>query len=226
MKFGVLLSGCGVYDGSEIHESVLTILAINKRGFSAEFIAPDVEQHHVINHLDGNEIAGSRNVRIESARIARGPVSTPEPHLVSKIDALVMPGGFGAAKNWTKWAFDGPEGAILPEVQSFIQSVHKAKKPIGALCMSPTTIARALRGVANATLTVGTTSAESPYDIAAISAGIESMGNSAAMAGVEEMVVDETNLLATTPCYMMNASISQIQIGIEKVIDQLVAWVR
>jgi enhancing lycopene biosynthesis protein 2 len=127
-KFGVLLSGCGVYDGAEIHEAVSVLLALDKMGIEAVCIAPDVEQHHVINHLTGEEMPEKRNVLVEAARIARGAITEISKVNVDELDALVMPGGFGVAKNFTKWAFEGPKGAILESVKNLIQAFYKAKK--------------------------------------------------------------------------------------------------
>ncbi len=71
-KFAVVLSGCGVYDGAEIQEATLSMLAIAKQGCRYEIFAPDTKQHHVINHITGDEMEESRNVLVEAARIARG----------------------------------------------------------------------------------------------------------------------------------------------------------
>jgi enhancing lycopene biosynthesis protein 2 len=220
-KFGVLLSGCGVYDGAEIHEAVSVLLALDKMGIEAVCIAPDVEQHHVINHLTGEEMPEKRNVLVEAARIARGAITEISKVNVDELDALVMPGGFGVAKNFTKWAFEGPKGAILESVKNLIQAFYKAKKPIGAVCMSPTTVAKALEGMANVQLTIGNTIEKSPYDIKAISEGINATGNVAVMASVNDVFVDTANKIVTSPCYMMEATISQIYAGAEKTIEKL-----
>jgi enhancing lycopene biosynthesis protein 2 len=220
-KFGVLLSGCGVYDGAEIHEAVSVLLALDKMGIEAVCIAPDVEQHHVINHLTGEEMPEKRNVLVEAARIARGAITEISKVNVDELDALVMPGGFGVAKNFTKWAFEGPNGAILESVKNLIQAFYKAKKPIGAVCMSPTTVAKALEGMANVQLTIGNTIEKSPYDIKAISEGINATGNVAVMASVNDVFVDTANKIVTSPCYMMEATISQIYAGAEKTIEKL-----
>ena len=116
-KIGVLLHGCGVFDGTEIQEAVLTLLAIKEAGADYVCFAPDVPQHHVLNHITGAEMPESRNVLIESARIARGAIVSINDINLSELDGLVMPGGFGTAKNITKWAFEGPSGDILKEVK-------------------------------------------------------------------------------------------------------------
>jgi enhancing lycopene biosynthesis protein 2 len=162
-----------------------------------------------------------RNVLVEAARIARGAITEISKVNVDELDALVMPGGFGVAKNFTKWAFEGPNGAILESVKNLIQAFYKAKKPIGAVCMSPTTVAKALEGMANVQLTIGNTIEKSPYDIKAISEGINATGNVAVMASVNDVFVDTANKIVTSPCYMMEATISQIYAGAEKTIEKL-----
>ncbi|NJN26538.1 MAG: isoprenoid biosynthesis glyoxalase ElbB [Cyclobacteriaceae bacterium] len=148
MKIAVIFSGSGVYDGTEIHEGVFTLLAIKKAGAEAVCFAPNIDQHHVINHITGEEMPETRNVLVEAARIARGDIHDLALFDADKMDALVLPGGFGAAKNLTKWAFSGPEGEINAQVKAAILSMAKAKKPIAGLCMGPTVIAKALEKVA------------------------------------------------------------------------------
>ncbi|MFY0672896.1 MAG: isoprenoid biosynthesis glyoxalase ElbB [Bacteroidia bacterium] len=226
LKIGVILSGCGVYDGSEIHESVLTLLAIDKHGAQAVCFAPNIDQHHVINHIDGSEMKEKRNVLIEAARIARGAIEPLDNFDANEIDALVIPGGFGAAKNLSKWAFEGPNGEINEETKQAINSVYEAKKPIGAMCMGPTVVAKALaHRQLGQKLTVGTTSSPSPYDIEAISNGMNATGAKAQMAEVFDVVVDKENRIVTSPCYMMEASIAMINEGIEKCIAEMIELV-
>lgn len=226
-KIGVILSGCGVYDGAEIHESVLTLLAIDLAGAQAICFAPDIAQHHVINHTNGEEMNESRNVLVEAARIARGDIQ-PLSHLdMNSLDALAIPGGFGAAKNLTKWAFEGPDGAIDPLVQKSILQAVELKKPILAMCMGPTVVAKALTNSGiHVQLTVGTTAASSPYDIAAVSEGMTACGATAVMKTIEEIQVDEENKIVSIPCYMMEATVGQvyknIQAGVEALVSLLV----
>jgi enhancing lycopene biosynthesis protein 2 len=223
MKIGVLLSGCGVYDGSEIQEAVFTLLSIDEHGAQAICFAPDMEQHHVLNHLSGEEINEKRNVLVEAARIARGNIKDIRSISVNDFDALVIPGGFGAAKNLTKWAFSGPDGEIVPEVKKLIADAVRAGKPIAALCMGPTVVARALQdsGI-KATLSVGSTAEKSPYDIAAISAGMEKAGAVAELKTVREIAVDAQHKIVSAPCYMMDASIREIRENVKQAIDKLV----
>lgn len=223
MKVGVLLAGCGVYDGSEIHEAVFTLLALNQRGAEVVCMAPDVEQHHVIDHRTGNEMNEKRNVLTESARIARGAIEPIDAVDFDALDALVVPGGFGAAKNLNKWALSGPDGDILPEVKQLIVDVVKAKKPLAGLCMGPTVIAKALEGSGvRPRLTVGSTEKPSPYDIAGISGGMESIGAHTTMRTLDEVEVDDEHLIVTAPCYMMEGSITDIHDNIQRAIGELV----
>ena len=222
MKIGVILSGSGVFDGSEIHEAVFTLLAIDQNRAEAILFAPNKTQHHVINHLDGTEMPESRNVLIESARIARGSIKDLKEIDLSQIDALVFPGGFGAAKNLNTWALNGPDSTIDEQVQKVILDAVAKKMPIVALCMGPTVIAKALEGTnIKATLTVGTTEASSPYDIKGIAEGIDKVGGKAVMKTVHQIAVDSENRIISAPCYMMEGSISDIYNNINEAIEKL-----
>jgi enhancing lycopene biosynthesis protein 2 len=226
MKIAVLLSGCGVYDGAEIHESVLTLLALDKAGVETFCIAPDVEQSHVVNHLDGSEMKERRNILIEAARIARGNVRALSTVNLSEFDGLAIPGGFGVAKNFTKWAFSGPDGEIMPEIKHFLSECIRGGKPIAALCMSPVVLAKALEGTeVKLKLTVGNLEEASPYDIGGISAGISKTGAIPNMCGKTDLIFDDLNNIVTSPCYMMEASISEVYEGIEKTMSKLVEMV-
>ncbi|MCS6832828.1 MAG: isoprenoid biosynthesis glyoxalase ElbB [Flammeovirgaceae bacterium] len=224
MNIAVLLSGCGVYDGTEIHEAVLTLLAIAQQGAKAVCVAPNYDQHHVINHLTGKEMSEKRNVLVESARIARGEIQDVSQVDTSSLDALMLPGGFGTAKNFTKWAFQGEKGEIQPVIKTFIQHFVKEKKPIGAVCMSPTTVAKALEGTGiRPTLTVGNTGESSPYDIKSISEGMERIGVNVVMCPKIGLIVDKENNIVTSPCYMLEASIVEVYEGIRKTVAELIA---
>ncbi len=203
----VLLSGCGVFDGAEIHESVATLLALSKAGAQYTIAAPDRAQHHVINHLDGTEMEETRNIRVEAARIARGNVLSIEDVDVSTFDALFLPGGFGAAKNFCSFAFEGAEANVQPDVQHLVQSFHDAGKPIGAVCIAPAVLALCLR---KGTLTIGS-------DEGTASA-LEALGATHQVCPVTEMVVDSTNKLVTAPAYMENAAIHEVAQGIERAV--------
>lgn len=223
MNIAVLLHGSGVYDGTEIHEAVFTLLAIEEAGHEYQCIAPDIEQHHVINHLNGEEMDEKRNVLIESARIARGDVMELSKVKADDFDALLMPGGFGTAKNFTKWAFEGPNGDIVPSVKALVLDFVSSGKTIGALCMSPTTVAKALQGSEySARLTVGSTHEASPYDIGAISEGVNATGAQSEMKTVREIAIDPELKIVTAPCYMMEASITEVRNNITQAVNEVI----
>ncbi|MCG8581266.1 MAG: isoprenoid biosynthesis glyoxalase ElbB [Bacteroidales bacterium] len=203
----VILSGCGVYDGAEIHESVLSLLAIAKQGADYTIFAPDVEQYHVINHLKGEPADEKRNVLIEAARIARGAIQPLSEYKAANFDALILPGGFGAAKNLSTVAFDGPDCTVESETQRAVKETHAAGKPIGALCIAPAVIAKILGEV---TVTIGQDEGTAQ--------AIEAMGGNHEKTNHGEVVVDEANKIATTPCYMLDANILQIAEGADNVV--------
>jgi len=227
MKIGVLLSGNGVYDGAEIHETVLTLLAIDEAGAEWICLAPNYNQHHVVNHVTGEVMPETRNILVEAARIARGNIKDIDGFDISEIDGLVMPGGFGAAKNFSKWAFDGAEGEINPQIKDFLLAIIKAKKPIASLCVSPVVMAKALEGSGiTPKLTMGTDAAASPYDIIASHEGIATLGAQTKTKNITEILVDEENKIITAPCYMMEASIKQIRANVKMAIDKLIEMAR
>ena len=206
-RIAVVLSGCGVYDGAEIHESVLTLLALDRRGVAYQCFAPDVAQHHVVNHLTGEEQAESRNVLVESARIARGAVKPLAEYDPKDFDAIIFPGGFGAAKNLCSFAIDGPDASVEPSVGQAVQATRAADKPIGALCISPALMVKVL-GDVEVTIGSDTATAEA----------IGAMGGRHVVTGHGEVVVDRAVKLATSPCYMLDASVSQIAMGADNVV--------
>ena len=221
MKIGVLLSGCGVYDGAEIQEAVLTLLAIEEAGAEAVCIGVNADQHHVINHISGKEMPESRNMLVEAARIARGNINDIRSVEPAAIDALVIPGGFGSAKNFTTWAFNGPDGTILPEVKLLLVNLVNIGKPIAALCVSPVVVAKALEGAISSSLTIGSTAEASPYDIQGFASGLEQTGAITEMKTVHEIHVDTDHKIVTAPCYMMDANIAEIRSNIQQAITAL-----
>lgn len=226
MKIGVLLSGCGVYDGAEIQEAVLTMLAIESQGAEYVCIGINRNQHHVINHLDGSEMPESRNMLVEAARIARGKISDIHEIQPKDLDALVIPGGFGSAKNFTTWAFDGPNGTILPEVKLLLVNLYNIGKPIAALCVSPVVLAKAFEGISSEIhLSLGSTQAPSPFDINAFHQGISQLGITAEEKTVHEILIDKKHKIITAPCYMMEAKISEIQANINQAIGALLTLI-
>lgn len=224
MKIGILLSGCGVYDGAEIQESVLAMLAIKTNGADYQCISINKNQHHVINHLNGEELKEERNMMIESARIARGDVKEISEINPSNIDALVIPGGFGSAKNFTNWAFNGPDGEILPEVKLLIVNMINAGKPIAALCVSPVVVAKALEGSnIKSNLTLGNSVDNSPYTISDFHAGVEKLGANSTEKSISDILIDDSNRIITAPCYMFDASIDEVNNNINQAIKALIA---
>ena len=222
MNIGVLLSGNGVYDGAEIQEAVLTLLAIDEMGWNAVCISVDKPQHHVINHLSGEVMDESRNMLVEAARIARGQITPIDSISPADIDALVIPGGFGSAKNFTSWAFDGPESTILPEVKLLLVNLVNVGKPIVALCVSPVVVAKAFEGSSiHPTLSLGSASESSPYDINSFNEGLRATGAIAQERTIREVLIDPTNRIICAPCYMMEARITEIHENIQHALRAL-----
>jgi len=209
-KFAVVLSGNGVFDGSEIHEAVMTLYAIDRNDSDYQVFAPDVEQHHVMNHLTGEEMEEKRNVLIESARIARGNAKPLSDYSAKDYDALIIPGGFGAAKNLSSFAFEGTECIVNPELESAIKETHKAGKPIGALCIAPVILARVLDEVV---LTVGQDQGTTD--------ALTQMGALAVKTRARDIAVDKDNKIVTNACYMLDSSINDIAKGANKVVKAM-----
>jgi enhancing lycopene biosynthesis protein 2 len=209
-KIAVVLSGCGVYDGAEIHEAVLTLYAIAGNGAAYAIFAPDIDQHHVVNHLTGSEMDGSRNVLIESARIARGAIKALREFKGKDFDALIFPGGFGAAKNLSTFAFDGSNCRVNGDVETAIKEMISLGKPVGALCISPVILAKIL---GNVELTIG--------DDAGTISAIEEMGATHKATTHGEVVIDRQKKVVTTPCYMLDATITQIGEGANNVVKAM-----
>ncbi|EGQ9111455.1 isoprenoid biosynthesis glyoxalase ElbB [Vibrio alginolyticus] len=211
-KVAVILSGSGVYDGSEIHEAVLALYAIEKAGATWHCFAPNIDQLHVINHLTGDEMDETRNVLIESARIARGNIGDVAKLNVDEYDALLLPGGFGAAKNLTDFAVSGAECSINTHVAQACRAFANAKKPAGYLCISPVIIPMIYeQGVKG---TVGNDEA--------VSIAFNQMGGEHTTCPVEDIVFDEKHLVLSTPAYMLAENISQAASGIEKLVSKLI----
>ncbi len=217
-KIGVILSGSGVYDGSEIHESVITLLAIDRAGAEAVCMAPDINQMHVINHLTGEVAEGeSRNVLVESARIARGNIKNIKDVSIADFDALMLPGGFGAAKNLCDFAVNGPDCHVNPDVAKLVQDTVAASKPLAAICIAPALIAKVLGQSKSPALTIGT-----DEDTAG---ALQSMGAKHVSCPVREFVVDKENKIITSPAYMLAGNISEAAEGIEKTVKTLIEMI-
>ena len=226
MKIGVLLSGCGVYDGVEIQEAVLTLLAIEEMGDEAVCIAVDANQHHVINHISGEELPESRNMLVEAARISRGKIHNIRAIQPVDIDALVIPGGFGSAKTFSSWAFHGADGTILPEVKLLIVNLINVGKPIAALCVSPVVLALAMKNNSiPLSLSIGSTNEDSPYDILGFQEGIKQTGAAIQDKNVREILIDHDNKIVCAPCYMMDASILDVRLNVQSAMLALIQLV-
>lgn len=211
-KIAVILSGSGVFDGAEIHESVLALHAIEKQGASWHCFAPNIEQLHVINHITGEEMAETRNVLTEAARIARGNIEDVAKLNAEEFDALLLPGGFGAAKNLTDFAVNGAECCINTHVASACRAFAQARKPAGYLCIAPAIIPMIYdNGVKG---TIGN-------DDATASA-FNALGGEHITCEVDDIVFDEEHKVLSTPAYMLAGNISQAASGIEKLVSKLV----
>lgn len=211
ITIGVVLSGCGNQDGAEIHESVLTLWAIHKNGAEYQCFAPDIPQHHVLNFITGQEMAEQRNVLVESARIARGDIKDLREFKADNFDAIIFPGGLGAAKNLSSFAFDGPHCAVNAEVERVVKDMAGQGKPIGALCIAPAVIVKILGAVE---VTVG----QDP----GASQAVEQMGAMVKETSHGEIVIDARNRIVSTPCYMLDARVDQIGEGAENLVRAVI----
>ena len=215
-KIGIVLSGCGVNDGSEIHEAVITMLELDKAGAEMIVIAPNIDQLHVINHATGEEMDDSRNVLIESARISRGNIEDIAGITSKDLDALIFPGGFGVAKNLSDYAMAGMECSINPDVLRLSREVHNDGKPIGVICIAPAIMAKILAGETE--LTIG-------FDEQTAS-DIDAMGAKHVLCPVDEIVVDQEKKVVSTPAYMEAKSIKEAASGIEKLVAETLKMIK
>lgn len=210
-KVAVILSGCGVYDGAEIHESVITLLRLDQRGAQVQCFAPNIAQMHVINHLTGEEMPETRNVLVESARIARGEVKDLRDANADEFDALIVPGGFGAAKNLSNFAVEGDKCTVHPDVLALAEAFAEAGKPVGLICISPALAAKIYGpGVV---CTIG--------NDAGTSAAVVKMGGTHEECDVHDIVEDTQRKLVSTPAYMLAQTISEAAGGIYKLVDRV-----
>jgi enhancing lycopene biosynthesis protein 2 len=217
-KVGVCLSGCGFLDGSEIQEAVFTLLALDQAGATAVCCAPEMPQAQVVNHATQDRIGEHRDVLVESARIARGNIIPMARMDARSIDALIFPGGYGAAQNLCTFAVDGPDCTVNYEVETLVSDMLEMKKPIGAICIAPAMLARLVgkRKIA-AKLTIG----NDPGTAAAIN----KMGATHCDCPVTEMVVDKENKIVSTPAYMYDATPADVFKGIKKCVDEVMRLV-
>ena len=214
-KVGVVLSGCGHQDGSEIHEAVFTLHALEKAGAEAIIMAPDMDQFHVINHLNGNEdLTESRNILVESARIARGKVVDVASVSGHQLDALIFPGGTGMAKNIFDYSMAGINCTVISDVQRLVVEILEADKPLGAICIAPVMIAKVLEFLGRTGTVTGGFNVEINNDIKA-------MGINTIEVGAEEIVIDKENKIITTPAYVEAKSMNESFTGIEKLVNKV-----
>ncbi|MDC9595799.1 isoprenoid biosynthesis glyoxalase ElbB [Xenorhabdus anantnagensis] len=211
----VILSGCGVYDGSEIHESVLTMLSLSRLGAEVSFFSPDEAQHDVINHLSGEEKKESRHIMEESARITRGNIQPLSKVNIDELDALIIPGGFGVAKNLCNFASKGSDCEINKELLSVVQNMHKKGKPMGFMCISPVMVPKILGKPIKVTIGNDPETA----------AEIEKMGGIHVECPVDGVVIDFENKIVTTPAYMLAESLSQAEKGIDKLVREILGMI-
>ena len=215
-KVGVVLSGCGVNDGAEIHESVITMLFLDRAGAEMVLMAPNIDQLHVINHATGKEIEGeSRNVLVESARIARGEIKDIVDVTSEDIDALIFPGGFGVAKNLCDYAMAGADCSVNPDVFRLVSEVHSSEKPIGVICISPVMMGKVMEKMGEkVSLTIGNDE-QTANDLI-------TMGAKHVTCPVQEIVVDKDKKVVSTPAYMLAGRISEAADGIEKLVKEVI----
>ncbi|WP_144392632.1 isoprenoid biosynthesis glyoxalase ElbB [Pleionea sediminis] len=214
-KVAVILSGCGVFDGAEICESVLTLWALEQEGAEYQCFAPNIEQAHVINHLNGEEMSEKRNVLVESARIARGNVKDLKEFAANEFDALILPGGFGAAKNLSNFAFKGADCDVNSDVLQACKAMAESKKPCGYICISPAIIPKVYGEGAKLTIGNDKDTAEN----------IEKMGGEHVNCSVDKFVVDEELRVVSTPAYMLAGNITEAASGITKLVHHVVGMI-
>ena len=212
-RVAVVLAGCGYLDGAEIYESVSTLLALDLADAHVQCFAPDKEQMHVVHHATQTPVEGeTRNVLTEASRLARGEIKPLSEAKMEEFDALIFPGGFGAAKNLCDFAVKGPDCTIEPDVDALIKAAHSAKKPICAICIAPALVAKSLGADHHPTVTIGSD--------AGTAEALEKLGAKHARAEVTEIVVDERNKIVTTPAYMCAQRISEVWTGVKKAVDK------
>ncbi len=211
-KVGVVLAGCGVFDGSEIYEATLTLLFLDRAGVEVVCMAPDCEQRDVIDHATSEPASEVRNVYTEAARLARGEIRSVSSVKADELDALIFPGGLGAAKNLSDYAVAGSGCVVIPEVEALVLDMHHRKKPLGFICIAPVIAARVL-GKFGAEVTTG---GDSP-----VASAIEEMGGRHLQCGVDAAVVDQKNKIVSTPAYMIGPGISRVAEGIECLVEEV-----
>lgn len=211
MRVAVVISGCGSLDGAEIFETVFTLLELDKNNIDAKIFAPNQKQHYVINHLTKKEVAEERNVLVESARIARGKIQPLNELQVKDFDALILPGGFGAATNLSDVAFKNENATLIEGLKKIIIEFHKLSKPIGGICISPAVLAVALKDEVKVKITLGDKNEL-----------ITKLGALEEICSANDIVIDQENKLVTTPAFMLDAPLTQIHTGISKLVNKII----
>ncbi|KAA3605890.1 MAG: isoprenoid biosynthesis protein ElbB [Calditrichaeota bacterium] len=217
-KVGVILSGCGFLDGAEIYETVLTLLHLDKAGAEVVAMAPDKNQHHVVNHIEGEETGETRNILVESSRLMRGNIKNINEVEVSELDALILPGGFGVAKNFCSFAFEGPNCSFDEEIAKMVLDVHNQGKPVGAICISPALIAKIFEKIKSVKLTIGTDEG--------IANAVTSLNANHIVCEETDCVVDIENKIVTTPAYNISGvKIANVEQGISKLVSEVLSMI-
>ena len=211
-RIAVILAGCGVYDGAEIYESVLTLLRLDQQGAEVKCFAPNISQMHVIDHLTGDEsVSESRNVLVEAARIVRGEIADLEQANADEFDGAIVPGGFGAAKNLCNFAVEGSGMVVNDAFKEFMQAMHKAGKPVGLICIAPVMAAQLFGAAVECTIGNDEGTAQA----------VEDMGACHKICEAGEVHIDHTHKLVTTPAYMLAERISEAATGINLLVDTI-----
>ena len=212
-KVGVVLSGCGVFDGSEIHEAVSTLIALTQAGAEYQCLAPNSPQMHVMDHLKGKPAVGeTRNTLTESARIARGKVAPLDTVQAGDFDAYIFPGGFGAAKNLCTFAVEGAACSVQPDVARLIKDAHASRKPLCFICIAPVIAAKVLGKETGLSLTIG----NDPETAQAI----QSLGAKHVTCATEDALVDKANRVVSTPAYMTARDVGQVFTSIKNAVNE------
>ncbi|XP_066918114.1 ES1 protein homolog, mitochondrial-like [Clytia hemisphaerica] len=219
----VVLAGSGVYDGSEVHEASAVMVNLTRNNAEYKIYAPDVDQMHVVNHTNGEEMKETRNVFVESARIARGAIEKLDQLDSSKCDAVIFPGGFGAAKNLSNFAVKNAECTVNEQVEKVIKDFHSSSKPIGLCCIAPVLAARTIQGCE---LTMGQDDEQGgKFPYAGACGAATAMGAKHINKNVDEVHVDATNKIVTTPAYMCDTKVHEIHDGVGKMVQEVLKMI-
>ena len=214
-RIGVVLAGCGANDGAEIHESVITLLALDRAEAEVVIMAPDMDQFHVINHFNGNTMEPARNILVEASRIARGDIVPVGTVKGEELDGLIFPGGTGMSKNIFDYAMTGPDCTVINDVEKLVREIIESGKPLGAICIAPVMVAKVLQNMERSGKLTG------GYN-ESITKDIQSMGIDTEEVGAKDIVVDQENKIVSTPAYVEAGSIKETAEGIEKLVKKII----